>query len=44
MRTEVEIVEPSDYNVWAAVQAMRDRGVRVCFYTLETFYLNIFRK
>ncbi|KAL5252522.1 hypothetical protein ACHWQZ_G015336 [Mnemiopsis leidyi] len=29
MRTEVEIVEPSDYNVWAAVRSMRDRGIRV---------------
>ncbi|XP_063678460.1 glycogen [starch] synthase, liver-like isoform X2 [Bolinopsis microptera] len=29
MRTEVEIVEPDDYYIRAAVEAMRDRGVRV---------------
>ena len=32
MRTEVEIVEPDDYYIRAAVEAMRDRGVRVSNY------------
>ena len=41
MRTEVEIVEPSDYNVWAAVRSMRDRGIRVCFHSFKHFYTSI---
>lgn len=29
MRTEVEVVEPEDFYIRGAVQAMRDRGIKV---------------